>query len=148
MIPAGTPLLLDTSVVIHLARGGVAAERLESRFALRSRPFTPWTSIVTVGEMLAFAQRNGWGSRKLDALKQLAGNLVVIDINRHPILNAYAELDTHLKRVGTPIGQQNDVWIAATASATGATLLTTDRDFDVLHPSHIRREWIDPQSLR
>lgn len=98
--------------------------------------------------MLAFAQRNGWGARKLEALRQLAGNLVVVDVSREPILNAYAELDTHLKRSGTPMGQQNDVWIAATASATGAVLLTTDRDFDVLHPSHIRREWIDPQSLR
>ncbi|HEX2080785.1 MAG TPA: type II toxin-antitoxin system VapC family toxin [Longimicrobium sp.] len=148
MIPAGTPILLDTSIVIHLARGGVAAQRLESRFGLQSRPFTPLTSIVTVGEILAFARRNGWGARRLEALRQLAGNLVVIDINREPILNAYAELDTHLKRSGTPMGQQNDVWIAATASATGAVLLTTDRDFDVLHPSHIQREWIDPQSLR
>lgn len=41
MIPAGTPILLDTSIVIHLARGGVAAERLETRFALRSRLHSP-----------------------------------------------------------------------------------------------------------
>jgi tRNA(fMet)-specific endonuclease VapC len=46
------------------------------------------------------------------------------------------------------MGQQNDLWIAATAAATGALLLTTDRDFDDLHPGSLRREWVDPESLR
>lgn len=41
---------------------------------------------------------------------------------------------------------QNDMWIAATAKATGATLLTTDRDFDHLQGEHIRRVWLDPDS--
>ncbi len=26
--------------------------------------------------------------------------------------------------------------------------LTTDKDFDVLHPESIQREWVDPQTLR
>lgn len=148
MISPDTPVLLDTNVVIHLARGGAAAEALEARFALRSRRVPPWTSAVSVGEMLAFAKRNGWGDRKVDALRELAANLVVVDVGRERILNAYAELDTHLKRSGTPLGQQNDIWIAATAAATGAVLLTTDRDFDRLHPAHVQREWVDPRTLR
>ncbi len=32
---------------------------------------------------------------------------------------------------------KNDLWIAATANATGATLLTTDSDFDHLSPNFI-----------
>jgi tRNA(fMet)-specific endonuclease VapC len=32
----------------------------------------------------------------------------------------------------------------ATARATGFTLLTTDRDFDRLHPTWLNRIWIDP----
>jgi tRNA(fMet)-specific endonuclease VapC len=148
VIPPGTPLLLDTNICILLARGGVPAERLESRFGLRSRAVVPWVSVVTVGELLAFAKRNAWGDRKREGLEQLLGTLVVIDIRRASVLRAYATLDTHLKRSGTPMGQQNDVWIAATATGTGAVLLTTDRDFDVLHPDHLRREWVDPASLR
>lgn len=147
MIPAGSPVLLDTSIVIHLARGGTASERLESRFGLLSRPLTPWISAVTVGELLAFALRNGWGPRKLDALKQLIANLVVVNINREQVLQAYAVLDTHLKQSGISIGQ-NDLWIAATAASMGAVLLTADRDFDALDPTHLRREWVDPQTLR
>lgn len=148
MISPGTPVVLDTSIVIHLARGGVAAERLESRFEFHSRSLTPLISAVTVGELFAFAQRNEWGGRKRESLEQLISNLVVLDIRRPGVLRSYAALDTHLKRSGTPMGQQNDVWIAATAAASGAVLVTADRDFDVLHPGHLQREWVDPQSLR
>ena len=41
---------------------------------------------------------------------------------------------------------KNDLWIAATAKATGATLLTTDKDFDHLYPGQINRIYIDPAS--
>lgn len=33
---------------------------------------------------------------------------------------------------------KNNLWIAACALATGATLLTTDKDFDHLHPNPLR----------
>jgi tRNA(fMet)-specific endonuclease VapC len=148
VIPPGMPILLDTNIVIHLARGGVAAQRLETGFGLQARASTPWLSVISVGELMAFAERNGWAERKRESLEQLVSSLVVVDVRRPGILQAYARLDAHLKRSGTPMGQQNDVWIAATAAATGAVLLTTDRDFDVLHPDHLRREWVDPDSLR
>jgi tRNA(fMet)-specific endonuclease VapC len=148
VIPASTPLLLDTNILIHLARGGVAAQRLEERYGLRSRRQTPFICIVTVGEMLAIARRNAWGGARLSALEQLAANLVVVGIDRDPVLRAYAEFDAELTRAGTRMGQQNDLWIAATAAATGAVVLSTDRDFDALHPARIQREWVDPESLR
>jgi tRNA(fMet)-specific endonuclease VapC len=43
---------------------------------------------------------------------------------------------------------RNDVWIAASAAVTGATLMTTDRDFDLLDGTHIQRVWIDPKTRR
>lgn len=148
MISDTTPLLLDTNILIHLARGGTAAQRLESAYALRARRLVPFVSIVTVGELLAFAARNGWGGAKRAALEQLVAHLVVVDISREPVLRAYAEFDATLTNAGTRMGQQNDLWIAATAAATGAVVLTTDRDFDVLHPGLIQREWVDPHTLR
>ncbi len=45
---------------------------------------------------------------------------------------------------GRSLGQ-NDLWIAATAHAAGAHLLTMDTDFDELHPSFLTRTWIDPR---
>jgi tRNA(fMet)-specific endonuclease VapC len=148
VIPASMPVLLDTNILVHLARGGAAAQRLESAYALGSRRTAPFVSAVTVGELLSFARRNAWGEGKREALERLIAQLVVVDIGRRAILHAYAEIDAALTRAGTRMGQQNDLWIAATAAATGAVVLTTDRDFDVLHPDHVRREWIDPQSLR
>jgi tRNA(fMet)-specific endonuclease VapC len=38
------------------------------------------------------------------------------------------------------------LWIAATAHVTGATILTTDRDFDPLHGLFLQRDWVDPAS--
>jgi tRNA(fMet)-specific endonuclease VapC len=148
VIAASTPLLLDTNILILLARGGTAAQRLEAAYGLRSRRLTPFISVVTVGELLSFASRSGWGGAKVAALEQLVAHLVVVDISRDPVLRAYAEFDATLTRAGTRMGQQNDLWIAATASATGAVILTTDRDFDALHPTFIQREWVDPQTLR
>jgi tRNA(fMet)-specific endonuclease VapC len=148
VIAASTPLLLDTNILIHLARGGVAAQRLEAEYALGSRRLTPIISVVTVGELLSFARRNGWGGAKRAALEQLVAHLVVVDISRDPVLRAYAEFDAALTEAGTRMGQQNDLWIAATAAATGAVVLTTDQDFDALHPDRIQREWIDPETLR
>lgn len=148
MISGSTPLLLDTNILIHLARGGTAAKRLESAYGLGSRRLTPLICIVTVGELLAFADRNEWGPAKVAALEELIGHLVVVDISRDPVLRAYARFDAELTHAGTRMGQQNDLWIAAAAAATGAVVLTTDPDFDVLHPASIQREWVDPKSLR
>ena len=72
--------------------------------------------------------------------------LVWVDINRPEVLQAFGEIDHYSEKVmkpAHPMGQ-NDMWIAACAKATGATLLTTDKDFDHLHGQHINRVWIDP----
>ncbi len=60
------------------------------------------------------------------------------------VLRLYAQLDTYLVRAGKAV-EQNDIWIAATAIASGAHLLTTDKDFDPLCPAYLDRTWIDPQ---
>lgn len=57
--------LLDTSIVLHLVRGKATGEALDRTFGLRDRLERPLISIVTVGELLAFARRRGWGSAKV-----------------------------------------------------------------------------------
>ena len=58
---------------------------------------------------------------------------------------AYGEIDTASDALGHRMGK-NDLWIAATARVLGLTVLTTDKDFDHLHPTWIDREWVDPAS--
>jgi tRNA(fMet)-specific endonuclease VapC len=60
-------------------------------------------------------------------------------------LSSYALIDTYSRNMGINMGK-NDLWIAAAAHTTGATLVTTDRDFDHLHTKFIQRLWVPPQS--
>ncbi len=61
------------------------------------------------------------------------------------MISAYVEIDDYSRRHGRVMGK-NDVWIAATARVTEATILTTDKDFDHLHPHLITREYVNPNS--
>jgi tRNA(fMet)-specific endonuclease VapC len=136
-------LLLDTNILIHLLRGSPIGRRIESEFRLSDRVHAPLISIVTVGEILAFAQKKGWGPAKIESMQSLLRQLVVVDIHSESVLRSYAEVDSFLTAQGHPI-EQNDLWIAATAMAANAHLLTTDKDFDPLAPGHVQRTWIDP----
>lgn len=138
-------LLLDTNIVIHLTRGGAIGQAIDDRFQLRARPERPLLSEVTLGEAMAFAQYRGWGEARGVMLSGLLRELVIVDIRSRAVLDRYAEIDTFLKRNGRAVSD-NDVWIAACASAAAATLLTTDRDFDPLHGTYLERVWIDPRS--
>jgi tRNA(fMet)-specific endonuclease VapC len=42
---------------------------------------------------------------------------------------------------------KNDLWIAATTAALGATLITTDQDFDHLLPAFFAIDWVDIQQF-
>lgn len=135
--------LLDTNVLVHLIRGGPLAEAIDARFGLRAGLARAMVSVVTVGELRSLALQLGWGKRKRAELAKLTGAVVVVDINRPEVLDAYAELDDFSRRAGRSPGK-NDLWIAATARATGAVLLTTDKDFDHLTGDLLQRHWIDP----
>lgn len=144
MTTAAVPILLDTSVVVHLARGNQAGQAIDRQFGLRERKERPLLSIVSVGELLSLARQWKWGEKKMERLRELVGELVVLDLQREPVLEKYAEIDAYCKANGLSVGN-NDVWIAATAAAAGAILLTNDRDFDPLDSLFLRRIYFDPQ---
>jgi tRNA(fMet)-specific endonuclease VapC len=87
---------------------------------------------VTHGELWALAYANGFGEPKREAIRTMLDSLVTIDIGAEAVVDAYVKIYTvlrgHPKGARTNIGE-NDMWIAATARATGATLLTTDQHF-------------------
>jgi predicted nucleic acid-binding protein len=92
--------------------------------------------------MLSLARQFAWGTGKVDRLKELLDQIVWVDINHPQILDAYAEIDNACIAAGRKLGE-NDAWIAATAKVSGATLLTTDRDFDPLQGAYLNRILID-----
>ncbi len=148
MIDSSRLILLDTNVLVHLARGRAAGEWLDQQYGLRARAERPLVSVVSVGEILRIANRgsNPWGARKRDQLAASLTGLVTFGLTPH-VLERYGQLGAYLDGRGRPI-PQNDVWIAAAAAAAGAVLLTTDTDFDELHAAGlVEREFVHPRDL-
>ena len=137
--------LLDTNILVHLIRGKGASVGIVAHFGFQTDYSQCLISVVTVGEMYALARKWSWGPKKLVELDRLLARLVWVNINQPDILIAYGELDHASEMNGKRMGK-NDLWIAATAQVSGATLLTTDRDFEHLHPAQLTRIRIDPQS--
>jgi predicted nucleic acid-binding protein len=138
-------LLLDTNIVLHVIRGDEIGQRVDALFQIRHRSDRPLISIVTVGECLSLAKQWKWGETKRSALDQLLRELVVVDIKSREVLERFAEFHSWSRQHGRAFGD-NDLWIAATAAAANAHLVTTDSDFDPLHPDRLRRTYIQHSS--
>lgn len=108
-----------------------------------------FTSVICQGEILALAEKNGWGTNKRGRLEQLLDQIPQLGISHKETIGAYAQINawTHGNSVVAPNNappprpaipmKQNDMWIAATAHASGAKLVSTDNDFE-----HLDNNWI------
>jgi tRNA(fMet)-specific endonuclease VapC len=112
-------LILDTGVIVAAER-----QRLQLRFVIGDND--PAISAVTAMELLAGVDRALPHYRDMIALNAEAW-LAVMPIENYTVevARAHAQLAMHVRRVGRPRGAL-DLVIAATASATGRTLITTD----------------------
>jgi len=138
-LPSGRLLLLDTCILVHLVRDDAEGKRLESRYWLSRRGERPLISTITEGEIRGLALGWGWGPQKLQELDRLVGELISLPPATRDIVDAYAMLYHDATRRGHAAGE-NDLWIAATARAVGAVLLTVDKDFDWMHPDYVTVE--------
>ena len=66
--------------------------------------------------------------RRKALLKIQIEKTLLIPIAHPGVHQRWAEISSALRSAGLTVGQ-NDIWIAATASVAGMTLLTTDKDF-------------------
>jgi len=143
-----TLYLLDTNVLLALIRGKDLGKFIRHTFSLEEPSVRSLISIVTHGEIWALAERNAWQAAKRDALQKMLDSLVTMDLNAGEIVKEYVEVD-QLNRAVTSGARQlsdNDMWIAATAKAANASLLTTDHDFLHLHPHYLFVQYVDPGS--
>lgn len=148
--------LLDTGMLLGLTRKATWARRTLDRLHLDDQETATFTSVICHGELLALAEKNGWGEERRTELANTLAKVPTLDINKQAILNAYALIDawTHGKSVTAPHNAsppepaiamgKNDLWIAATAHASKATLLSTDKDFDHLNDVWLKRIYVDP----
>ena len=140
--------LLDTSILLHLVRGKATGSYIKATFQLGQQNPKPLICVVTLGEIWSLARENGWRAAKRAALAAMLADLVTVDLNSDDMIEAYVEIEDASRRAagGAVSMGKNDVWIAAVAKVTGATLLTCDKDFDHLDPGQISRVYIDPRT--
>jgi predicted nucleic acid-binding protein len=133
-----------------LIRGKATGIYIDATYQLRQQTYTPLICVVTHGEIWSMARENAWGDARRLALEVMLSNLVTVDINSDAVFEAYVDVEDTSRRVphGAVTMGKNDLWIAAVAKVTGATLLTCDKDFDHLHPGQIARIYIDPRSAQ
>jgi tRNA(fMet)-specific endonuclease VapC len=150
--------VLDTNILLHYLRGSDLSISMDNEFSPLDSSFNETIisvvstiiSVVSIGEIRAIAKINNWGQRRLEKLDNLLNELLITDINSEDLIERYAEIDafSHGKLINRPLGTssrnmgKNDLWIAATASVLGATLLTTDLDFNHLHNQFLNLECV------
>ncbi|MDE0206706.1 MAG: type II toxin-antitoxin system VapC family toxin [Candidatus Tectomicrobia bacterium] len=142
--------LLDTSLLLGFIRQTPWALWTREEFKLGAEEVIAFTSVICRGEILALAEKNGWGSERRTRLERVLNEVPTLEISGRTVLDAYARIDawTHGRSVKSPHNapppkpavsmKQNDIWIAATAHASEATLLSTDKDFQ-----HLNGVWIE-----
>jgi tRNA(fMet)-specific endonuclease VapC len=135
--------LLDTNILLAYVRLNRIYAAVESQYTLLTTTPAPLISIVSEGELRALAAEFNWGTTKRLVMEELLARFTIVPLPFADVLDRYVQVSEHCRRGGRVVGK-NDLWIAATAMATGATLLTTDKDFDPLHPTLLARDWIDP----
>lgn len=125
---AAPAYLLDTGIVLLATRAGNVSKVIDAQFGLSESSFRPAICEVSVGELLAFANANHWGERRKVALMERLKASLMLPISHPGVHQRWADIQSSLQAAGVTVGQ-NDIWIAATASVTGLTVLSTDRDF-------------------
>lgn len=117
-------LCLDTSAYSHFRRGHDTVVELVDG--------ARWIGVpaIVLGELragFALGERRDWNEERLTSfLSNPSVEVLVVDgeVSQH-----YADIVRELRTSGTP-RPTNDVWIAATAAASGSIVLTYDRDFE------------------
>jgi predicted nucleic acid-binding protein len=137
MIAMGTLIVPDSCTIIQLIRNNEVGQRLERQYYLSARRNDIIISSVTYAEVLAFATYQQWSPQKIGLLEEFMDQLPLINVGDHWVIEMYVELYVAARKRGR-VMSQNDLWIAATAKATDAVLLTIDKDF----------QWIPDELLR
>jgi tRNA(fMet)-specific endonuclease VapC len=135
-------IVLDTNILVHWMRGKDLGARLREDYALGTRKPRPIIPLVVKAEIKSLALQFWWGDDKQAKLDELLRELPIAEISAEAVISAYARLDHHSRTIGRTMGK-NDLWIAAVAAVQGAVILTTDKDFDHLHPTLVKVERVD-----
>ncbi len=139
--------LLDTNVVIIYSKDNDLSRKIEQKYRLFAKENNLAISIVTVAEINSLVHQLRIGKARKANLDRMLNKIYQVDISSVDILQKYEEIDAFSqckhKEIKSPFSTprnmgKNDLWIAATASALGVPLVTTDKDF-----MHLDKMFVD-----
>ncbi len=149
--------ILDTNIFVLLAKNDIFGNFFEEEYRNQALAEFYYT-MITLGELDSIIKQNNWGNKRVTELNNIVKGFKLIGMKSIKIIEAYGTLDAFsqgkLKNHPLPSGMtarnmgKNDLWIAATAYATNATLITTDKDFAHLDPQFISIDYIDIQQFK
>jgi tRNA(fMet)-specific endonuclease VapC len=146
--------LLDTNIILGYIRRNAVAKAVSGILEL-TEDNEVFVSVVCIGELWSIANQRQWGIARRAESGPFSATYQCADINDDALIERYAEIDafSQNKLAGYSSGTstrnmgKNDLWIAASASLAGATLITTEKDFDHLHNQFLDVIWILPRKV-
>lgn len=138
--PEGAPetILCDTSFVSVVQAKGVQAKWAETDRDRLNRAVLA-ISVMTLAELRAGQLMAGWGATRRARAEQLIAAYLWVPLDM-PIVDEWASLRAEAAKAGVTV-PHNDLWIAATARVRGCTLVSCDKQFDLLPGvDHLRLE--------
>jgi predicted nucleic acid-binding protein len=127
--PAAELLLCDTSFVAALALRATHPERLNDwpdDVVTRIDRATLAISVITLAEARFGYLKAGWGQPRIDREERRLSAFLRVPLD-FATVDEWARLKSLSVRNGWNVGD-NDLWIAATASARGVPLVSCDGD--------------------
>lgn len=146
---------LDTNIVLGFVRRNAVSQAVVKILALTDDNEI-FVSVVSEGELWSIAKQSKWGDSRRSNLADLLTEYQRADISDNELIERYADIDAFSQNrlANRPLAVsarnmgKNDLWIAASASLAGATLITTDKDFDHLHGQYVEIVWLDPDQYK
>jgi tRNA(fMet)-specific endonuclease VapC len=142
MITPDRLVVLDTNILVHWLRGKEVGDRIRREYQLGTRRPRPIVPVVVKAEIKSLALQLEWGAGKVETLDRLLRDLTPAEISSEVVIARYASLDHESRKLGRRMGK-SDLWIAAVTATVQGVLLTSDADFDHLHPMFVNVERVD-----
>ncbi|QJD81138.1 type II toxin-antitoxin system VapC family toxin [Spirosoma rhododendri] len=147
-------LLFDTNILLYLARDTSGYKILQ---AINPDNRNIHVSFASIAEVESIAFQQNWSQDRRHRLEMALDEAQIVEMSQ-TFLKTYIHIDAYSQRKHlnfpkvpfiTPRNMgKHDLWIAATASLLGLTLVTTDADFDHLHGPFLDLRFVAPASLR
>jgi len=137
--------LLDTNIVVIYSRDNAVAKKIEAEYQIFNKDNRLAISTISLGEINAITKKLQLGERRKNKINEIVENLNEFRIDVREVIERYGDIDAYSQgKLSANQGKftarnmgKNDIWIAATASVFGLTLVTADKDFDHLDSSFL-----------